>query len=79
MVIAAIAAFDFPTAWPGLVTDLLSASAGEDPFLVHGAVQCLALAADEVFDPGNVAGLAPVLFPHLMALFLGTEVRQRAV
>ncbi|KAK9806782.1 hypothetical protein WJX72_002643 [[Myrmecia] bisecta] len=84
MAVAGIAKWDVPGAWPSLLGDLIRAiGERKDANLVHGAVRCLSLFADELGDE-QVFQVVPVLFPQLLTLVSqpaehGPQIQRRAL
>ncbi|KAL0051329.1 hypothetical protein WJX82_005781 [Trebouxia sp. C0006] len=83
MAVSAIAKWDLPDAWPGLLNLLMKAvtsKANQD--LVDGGVRCLSLFADELGEE-QVMQAVPVLLPELLSIVSNhkqyrPDIRRRA-
>lgn len=67
--IAAIAGFDYPDAWPGVLEGLAElVAARATPHVLHGAMRCLLLLAEDLADE-RICSVIPRLFPILLTVF----------
>jgi len=79
MVVAAVAAHDYPAQWPSLITDLVCMiQAGRSAEQIHGALRCLSLIADDI-DEQQLPAVVPELIPalHTICSSPGADVALR--
>ncbi|KAL4434017.1 hypothetical protein ABPG75_000458 [Micractinium tetrahymenae] len=73
MAVAAIARWDCPQQWPGLILGLVQAiTAKKNANMVNGSVRCLAMFVDEQGDE-QIMAIAPALLPELLAILRSDE------
>ncbi|KAL4441799.1 hypothetical protein ABPG77_003715 [Micractinium sp. CCAP 211/92] len=73
MAVAAIARWDCPQQWPGLIPGLVQAiTAKKNANMVSGSVRCLAMFVDEQGDE-QIMAIAPALLPELLAILRSDE------
>lgn len=73
MIIAEIAANDFPEQWPDLLTVLIQQfETANDEKMAYGSLKCLSLVAEH-FSDRQVGILFPKLFPYAMTISQNTN------
>ncbi|KAI3434732.1 hypothetical protein D9Q98_002793 [Chlorella vulgaris] len=73
MAVAAIARWDCPQHWPGLIPGLVQAiTAKKNAHMVNGSVRCLAMFVDEQGDD-QIMAISPALMPELLCILRSDE------
>ena len=71
--IAAVAHWDWPECWPGLVPALLSNLSSGQSYLVHGSIRVFVELARDITE-AQINEVLPALLPKLLDIFTNSEV-----